>query len=139
VRTDDPDGDNTFGNLFSSAKNPYLKESDWGWPIDPLRLKITLNNINDRYQILLFLVESGLGAKDYPDENLTVEDDYRIKYLRDHIQAMKNDITINGVEILGHTVWVALDVITAGLGEMSKRYGFIYIDQDNYGNGSKKD
>lgn len=87
----------------------------------------------------MFLVESGLGAKDYPDENLNVEDDYRIKYLRDHIQVMKNDITINGVEILGHTVWVALDVITAGLGEMSKRYGFIYIDQDNYGNGSKKD
>lgn len=138
VRVDDPDGDNASGNLFSSAKNPYLKESEWGWPIDPLGLRITLNNIYDRYQIPLFLVENGLGAKDYPDENLNVEDDYRINYLQDHIQAMKDSILIDGVDILGYTVWTALDVISAGSGQMAKRYGLVYVDQDEYGNGSKK-
>ena len=84
------------GNLFKSAKNPYLTFSDWGWPIDPLGFRITLNQIYDRYQKPLFVVENGLGAVDIPDENGYVEDDYRISYLRDHIRAMKAAVEEDG-------------------------------------------
>ena len=89
------------GNIFSSAKNPYLKYSEWGWPIDPEGLRITLNQVYDRYRKPLFIVENGLGAVDTPDENGYVEDDYRIDYLRDHIQAMKDAVEIDGVDLMG--------------------------------------
>ncbi len=117
------------GNLFQSARNPYLTYSDWGWPIDPLGLRITLNQIYDRYQKPLFVVENGLGALDVPAADGTVEDDYRIAYLRDHIRAMKAAVEEDGVELLGYTTWAPIDLISAGTGEMKKRYGFIYVDK----------
>ncbi|MDO4266987.1 MAG: 6-phospho-beta-glucosidase [Eubacteriales bacterium] len=124
------------GNLFKSAKNPYLEFSQWGWPIDPLGLRITLNQVYDRYQKPLFIVENGLGAKDEPDENGYVEDDYRIRYLRSHIRAMKAAVEEDGIDLMGYTAWAPIDLISAGTGEMKKRYGFIYVDKNEDGTGS---
>ena len=127
-----------IGNAFKGVKNPYLKASQWGWQIDPLGLRITMNELYDRYQKPLFIVENGLGAKDEPDENGYVEDDYRIDYLRAHIKAMKAAIEEDGVELWGYTTWGPIDLVSASTGEMSKRYGFIYVDKDDAGNGSLK-
>lgn len=124
------------GNLFKSAKNPYLTFSDWGWPIDPLGFRITLNQIYDRYQKPLFVVENGLGAVDTPDENGYVEDDYRISYLRDHIRAMRDAVEEDGVDLMGYTSWAPVDLISAGSGEMRKRYGFVYVDKQEDGRGT---
>ncbi|TWT16739.1 6-phospho-beta-glucosidase [Streptococcus sp. sy010] len=128
----------TAGNIFASIKNPYLTESEWGWQIDPLGLRITLNTIWDRYQKPMFIVENGLGAVDSPDETGYVADDYRIDYLREHIKAMNDAINQDGVELWGYTTWGCIDLVSAGTGEMKKRYGFIYVDRDNEGNGSLK-
>lgn len=125
-------------NLIKTVDNPYLEKTEWGWQIDPLGFRITINDIYDRYQKPLFVVENGLGAKDSPDENGYVEDDYRIDYLRDHIKAMKDAVEIDGADILGYTTWGPIDLVSAGTGEMSKRYGFIYVDRDDYGNGTLK-
>ena len=127
----------TEGNVFASLKNPYLETSQWGWQIDPLGLRITLNELYDRYQKPLFIVENGLGAKDEL-VNGTVEDDYRIDYLKEHIKAMKAAIEEDGVELLGYTAWGCIDLISASTGEMSKRYGMIYVDRDDQGNGTFK-
>lgn len=126
------------GNLFASAKNPYLSYSQWGWPIDPLGLRITLNQVYDRYQKPLFIVENGLGALDQPDENGWVEDDYRIDYLRKHICAMMDAVELDGVDLMGYTSWAPIDLVSAGTGQMKKRYGFIYVDLDDEGNGTGK-
>ncbi|WP_438832896.1 6-phospho-beta-glucosidase [Streptococcus pluranimalium] len=120
------------------VKNTYVKASDWDWQIDPLALRITLNTIWDRYQKPMFIVENGLGAVDTPDENGYVEDDYRIDYLRSHIETMNQAINEDGVELLGYTTWGPIDLVSAGTGEMKKRYGFIYVDLDNQGNGTLK-
>ena len=125
----------TAGNIFATLKNPYLKASEWGWQIDPLGLRITMNSLYDRYQKPLFIVENGLGAKDEL-VNGTVEDDYRIDYLKQHIQALKDAVEIDGVDLLGYTSWGPIDIVSASTGEMSKRYGFIYVDKDDAGNGS---
>ena len=130
--------DETQGNIFASIKNPYLSSSEWGWQIDPLGLRITLNTIWDRYQKPMFIVENGLGAIDKPDKNGYVEDDYRIDYLREHIKAMNAAINEDGVQLLGYTTWGCIDLVSAGTGEMKKRYGFIYVDRDNAGNGTLK-
>ena len=130
--------DKTAGNIFASLKNPYLEASEWGWQIDPLGLRITLNTIWDRYQKPMFIVENGLGAVDTPDENGYVEDDYRIDYLREHVKAMNDAINVDGVELLGYTTWGCIDLVSAGTGEMKKRYGFIYVDRDNEGKGTLK-
>ena len=128
------------GNIFASLKNPYLKASEWGWPIDPMGLRITLNALYDRYRKPLFVVENGLGAVDelVEGENgeMTVIDDYRIEYMRDHIKAMRDAVTEDGVDLLGYTMWGPIDLVSAGTGEMKKRYGFIYVDRDNDGNGT---
>ena len=124
------------GNLFRSVKNPYLKFSEWGWPIDPLGLRITLNQVYDRYQKPLFIVENGLGAVDTPDENGYVEDDYRIDYLREHIRAMKAAVEEDRVDLIGYTSWGPIDLISASTGEMKKRYGFIYVDKQEDGSGT---
>lgn len=137
VRSDD-NSDVAEGNLFASAKNPYLSYSQWGWPIDPLGLRITLNHIYDRYEKPLFIVENGLGAKDVINENGEIEDYYRINYLREHIKAMRDAVNLDGVELLGYTTWGPIDLVSAGSGEMEKRYGFIYVDRDNHGNGTLK-
>ena len=128
----------TIGNAFKGVKNPYLASSQWGWQIDPLGLRITMNDLYDRYQKPLFIVENGLGAKDEVDENGYVEDDYRIDYLRAHIKAMKDAVELDGIDLLGYTTWGPIDLVSAGTGEMSKRYGFIYVDRDDYGNGTLK-
>ena len=121
-------------NIFHSIDNPYLEKSEWGWAIDPIGLRVTLNQIYDRYQKPLFIVENGLGANDTL-ENGEVNDDYRIKYLRDHIEQMIKAVN-DGVELMGYTTWGPIDLVSAGSGEMKKRYGFIYVDRDNYGNGT---
>lgn len=125
----------TSGNIFKSLKNPHLKASEWGWQIDPLGLRITMNALYDRYQKPLFIVENGLGAVDVV-ENGQVHDQYRIEYLKEHIAALKQAIEEDGVELLGYTTWGCIDLVSAGTGEMKKRYGFIYVDRDNEGHGS---
>lgn len=129
-----------IGNAFKGTKNPYLKSSQWGWQIDPLGLRITMNTLYDRYQKPLFIVENGLGAKDelIPDGkgSYTVEDDYRIEYLKAHIEAFKAAVEEDGVDLLGYTPWGCIDLVSASTGEMSKRYGFIYVDRADDGSGS---
>ncbi|HET6785804.1 MAG TPA: 6-phospho-beta-glucosidase [Erysipelotrichaceae bacterium] len=126
----------TAGNIFASLKNPHLKASEWGWQIDPLGLRITMNAMYDRYQKPLFIVENGLGAKDVMTENGEVIDDYRIEYLKAHIQSFMDAVELDGIELWGYTPWGCIDLVSAGTGEMSKRYGFIYVDRDDAGNGT---
>ena len=130
------DAARTEGNAFAGAKNPYLKESQWGWAIDPLGFRITLNDLYDRYQKPLFVVENGLGARDVVEEDGSINDDYRIDYLRKHIEVMRDAVTEDGIDLLGYTTWGPIDLVSAGTGEMSKRYGFIYVDRDDAGNGT---
>lgn len=122
-------------NVVKSLKNPYLTASEWGWVIDPLGLRITMNTLYDRYQKPLFIVENGLGAKDVVEADGSIHDDYRIEYLREHIKAMK-DAMEDGVELMGYTAWGCIDLVAASTGEMSKRYGFIYVDKQDNGEGN---
>lgn len=135
VTEDRPDADEIAGKLDSPIKNPYLELSEWGWPVDPIGFRITMNKMYDRYQIPLFPVENGLGARDEVSEDGKVHDGYRIEYLREHIRAMEEAVK-DGVEILGYTTWGCIDLISCGTSQMSKRYGFIYVDQDDEGNGT---
>ena len=125
----------TAGNVFGSVSNPYLSASEWGWTIDPKGFRITANQLHDRYQKPLFVVENGLGAADEPDDDGTIQDDYRIDYLQHHLAEMREAIE-DGVEIIGYTSWGPIDIVSASSGEMRKRYGYIYTDRDNEGNGS---
>ncbi len=136
VSSDPKVNEKTEGTIFASVKNPYLKESEWGWQIDPLGLRITMNSLYDRYQKPLFIVENGLGAIDVPDASGYVVDDYRIEYLAAHLEAMKDAVELDGVDLMGYTTWGCIDLVSAGTGEMKKRYGFIYVDRDNEGNGT---
>ena len=138
VAADRQDGDTTEGNMLNAIRNPYLKMSDWGWTIDPIGLRIALNNLYDRYQIPLFVVENGFGAQDIVEADGSIHDDYRIDYLRQHIQAMKDAVLLDGVDCIGYTVWGCIDLISMGTGEMKKRYGMIYVDRDNNGGGTLK-
>ena len=124
------------GNAFRGVKNPYLQASQWGWAIDPMGLRITMNDLYDRYQKPLFIVENGLGARDVVEPDGTINDDYRIDYLRAHIEAMRDAIIEDGVDLLGYTTWGPIDLVSASTGEMSKRYGFIYVDRDDAGEGT---
>lgn len=134
----DPSVDNNqSGNMsFNGVKNPYLKETEWGWLIDPLGLRIAMNELYERYQKPLFIVENGLGAEDVLNEDKTVHDRYRIEYLREHIKAMKAAVEEDGVDLLGYTTWGCIDLVSASTGEMHKRYGFIYVDYQDDGSGS---
>ncbi|QDP39198.1 glycoside hydrolase family 1 protein [Radiobacillus deserti] len=123
------------GNLIGGVKNPFLKASDWGWEIDPIGLRIALNELYGRYQVPLFVVENGLGAYDKVEEDGSINDDYRINYLREHIKAMGEAVD-DGVELMGYTAWGCIDLVSASSGEMSKRYGFIYVDRHDDGSGS---
>lgn len=131
----DPNQEEIGGNLVMGLKNPYLKSSDWGWQIDPKGLRWVLNNIYNRYQIPVMVVENGLGAVDVIEEDGSINDDYRIDYLREHIKQMKEAIA-DGVNLIGYTPWGCIDLVSASTGEMKKRYGFIYVDKDNEGNGT---
>ena len=128
-------GEESSGNIVGGLKNPYLKASDWGWPIDPDGLRWTLNEIYGRYQIPLMVVENGLGAFDKPDENGKINDSYRIDYLRAHIEAMREAVG-DGVDLLGYTCWGCIDLVSASTGEMAKRYGLIYVDKHDDGSGN---
>ena len=126
------------GNLYTGYTNPYLKTTDWGWQIDPIGLRISLNNLYDRYQLPLFIVENGLGAVDTVEEDGSINDDYRIAYMQNHIAEMKKAVEIDGVDLMGYTPWGCIDLVSAGTGEMKKRYGFIYVDVDDLGQGTFK-
>ena len=125
------------GNMQKGVINNYLKTSEWGWQIDPLGLRITLNNLYDRYKKPLFIVENGLGALDTLTEDMKVHDDYRIEYIKQHLLEVYNAIE-DGVDLLGYLSWGPIDIISASTAEMSKRYGYIYVDKDNKVNGSLK-
>lgn len=131
VEGSQPDGE--FGHTI---RNPYVQASDWGWQIDPVGLRYSLNVLYERYNIPLFIVENGLGARDVVEEDGTINDDYRIQYFRDHITEMKKAVELDGVDLMGYTPWGCIDLVSAGTGEMEKRYGFIYVDKDNEGNGT---
>ena len=123
------------GNILSMVPNPHLQSSEWGWQIDPVGLRTLLNLLWDRYQKPLFIVENGLGAKDVPDAGGIVQDDYRISYLNDHLVQVREAID-DGVEVMGYTSWGPIDLVSASKAELSKRYGFIYVDRDDTGEGS---
>ena len=123
------------GNFAAGAKNPYLQYSDWGWAFDPQGLRYYLEMIYDRYERPLMVVENGLGAFDTVEADGNIHDSYRIDYLREHIMEMSKAID-NGVNLIGYTTWGCIDLVSAGTGEMRKRYGFIYVDKDDAGNGT---
>ena len=128
-----------LGNLLGGVPNPTLKASDWGWQIDPKGLRYVLNMFYDRYQKPLFIVENGLGAVDVLNEdengNKTVEDDYRIQYLKDHLIQVGEAVQ-DGVEIMGYTSWGCIDDVSASTAELKKRYGYIYVDRNDDGTGT---
>lgn len=123
------------GNAVTTLRNPYLDITAWGRQIDPVGLRITMNDLYDRYQKPLFVVENGLGCEDIPEADGSICDDYRIDYTRRHIQQMEEAMK-DGVECMGYLPWGTIDLISAGGGEMKKRYGFIYVDKDNQGHGT---
>ena len=124
------------GGIIKTVDNPYLKSTKWGWAIDPLGLRISLNRLYDRYHLPLMIVEYGYGAYDRVDETGEITDNDRIAYFREHIEAMSDAIVMDGVELWGYTPWGCIDLVSASTGEMEKRYGFIYVDKDNQGRGT---
>ncbi len=134
-KKDKTEKEKVIGNILGGVKNPFLKASEWGWQIDPIGLRISLNELYDRYQIPLFVVENGLGARDEIDQDGSINDDYRIDYLREHIKAIAEAIE-DGVEVMGFTSWGCIDLVSASTGEFSKRYGFIYVDKHDDGRGT---
>lgn len=127
--------DKSGGNLFGGVANEYLETSEWGWQVDAVGLRYTLNQIYSRYEIPVMVVENGLGAVDKVESDGSIHDDYRIDYLAQHIQEMGKAID-DGVDLIGYTSWGCIDLISVGTGEMSKRYGFIYVDRDDEGKGT---
>lgn len=131
----DPNVEKATGNMTTSVVNPYLEQSEWGWSIDAVGLRISLNELYDRYHLPLFIVENGLGALDKLEEDGKVHDSYRIAYLRKHIAAFKEAVEMDGVDLMGYTPWSAVDLVSAGSGEIRKRYGFVYVDKYDDGTG----
>jgi 6-phospho-beta-glucosidase len=125
----------TAGN--TGLTNPHLKTSPWGWQIDPIGLRVVCNEISDRYEKPLFIVENGLGTTDHVEQDGSINDQYRIDYIRDHLIQV-NEAIKEGCDIIGYTYWGCIDLVSAGTGEMKKRYGFIYVDRENDGSGSLK-
>jgi 6-phospho-beta-glucosidase len=123
-------------NVVGGDPNPYLPTTSWGWPIDPLGLRYCLNELYDRYEKPLFVVENGMGAADEIGPDGTIDDDYRIEYLTDHLRALMDAVEIDHVECLGYTMWGLIDLVSLSTGEMKKRYGTVYVDMDDKGNGS---
>lgn len=124
-------------NHKRSAKNTYLKENDWGWSSDPIGLRYTLNALYERYQKPMMIVENGSGAFDELTEDNKIHDPYRVAYYKAHIEQMKEAIH-DGVDLIAYHPWGPIDIVSCSSSEMSKRYGFIYVDIDDYGKGSKK-
>ena len=137
VRADAKDtGELAVGGNQHSVANPYLKVSDWGWAIAPIGLRYALNILYERYGNPLFIVENGLGAYDRLEPDKTCDDSYRIAFLRAHIEQMKKAVEYDGVDLMGYTPWGCIDVVSFTTGELSKRYGFIYVDLNDDGSGS---
>ncbi|HAB49907.1 MAG TPA: 6-phospho-beta-glucosidase [Lactobacillus sp.] len=128
----------TNGGMENAVENPYIKSSDWGWAIDPVGLRYTLNNLYERYQKPLFIVENGFGAVDQLEADGTIHDQARIDYLTAHIKEMQKAVDYDGVELMGYTPWGIIDLVSFTTGEMKKRYGMIYVDRDNEGKGTMK-
>ena len=135
VSTTEQGWEKTSGNLIMANKNPYLETSEWGWQKDPVGLRITLNQVYDRYQLPVFIAENGLGAVDRVEADGSIHDPYRIDYLKAHIQQMKEAVK-DGVDLIGYTMWGFIDLVSCGSMEMSKRYGVIYVDLDDAGHGT---
>ncbi|WP_227136621.1 glycoside hydrolase family 1 protein [Kosakonia radicincitans] len=135
VTTDDALNQQARGNILSMVQNPHLASSEWGWQIDPVGLRTLLNMLWDRWQKPLFIVENGLGAKDKVEADGSINDDYRITYLNDHLVQVREAID-DGVEVMGYTSWGPIDLVSASKAEISKRYGFIYVDRDDNSNGT---
>ncbi|QLB15636.1 beta-glucosidase [Mannheimia granulomatis] len=131
------DKEKTAGNTVLGTKNPYLTSTEWGWQIDPLGLKISLIELYDRYRKPLMIVENGMGTKDILTAEGKIHDQYRIQYFQQHFEFMIEAVK-EGVELIGYTSWAPIDLISASTSQMSKRYGFIYVDQDDFGNGTLK-
>ena len=127
----------TAGNMSRTVVNLHLEKSEWGWMIDPVGFRFTLNRLYNRYHKPILVVENGLGAKDVLEDG-QVHDPYRIDYFRKHIDAMADAIDIDGVDVMGYTPWGCIDLISCSTGQMSKRYGFIYVDVDDAGSGTLK-
>ena len=136
-RTESSDSslEQTSGNTIMGVKNPYLPSTDWGWQIDPVGLKISLLELQDRYNVPLIIVENGMGAKDEVTSDGKIHDSYRISYLRQHIREIMEAVDL-GVNLFGYTSWAPIDLISVSTSQMSKRYGYIYVDQDDLGAGS---
>lgn len=132
--TTQKDAAQVSGNIMGGAKNPYLKATDWNWQIDPVGLRYTLNHIYDRYHVPIMITENGIGARDTFEDG-KIHDPYRIEYLKQHIEQMRLAID-DGVDLIGYTPWTAIDVVSVSTGEMGKRYGFIYVDCDDNGQGT---
>ena len=135
IVTADPARQERIGSFIRTLHNPYLETSDFGWQIDPTALRISLNELRDRFHLPIYIVENGLGAFEELGEDKTVHDDYRISYLRTHIEAIAQAID-DGVDVIGYTPWGCIDLVSCSLVSMSKRYGFVYVDADDEGNGS---
>ena len=137
VTADEDLNEKVVGNILDMVPNPHLASSEWGWQIDPVGLRTLLNFLWDRYQKPLFIVENGLGAKDTVAEDGSISDDYRIAYLNDHLVQVREAIE-DGVDVMGYTSWGPIDLVSASKAEISKRYGYIYVDRDDNGQGSLK-
>lgn len=129
-------GNDSGGNFMMGVTNPYVKTNAWGWATDPACLRLACNTLYYRYNKPIWIVENGIGWSDVLEEDKTVHDDYRIDYLRQNIQSMDDAINKDGVNLMGYTMWGCIDLVSAGTGEMRKRYGFVYVDRDDEGNGS---
>lgn len=138
ITTHSEKNNKSHGNLVIGIKNPYLKESEWGWGTDPYVLRFALNTLWDRYHKPLWIVENGLGARDKISADGKIHDPYRIDYLQKNIKSMKEAVDLDGIDVMGYEMWGCIDLVSAGTGQMSKRYGFVYVDRDDKGNGSMK-
>ena len=138
VVTTRTDVEKSDGNGVATVRNPYVKASAWDWPIDPVGLRITMNELWDRYQKPLFVVENGLGVEDVVEPDGSIHDRERIEYLREHIVQMKRAMDEDGIDVIGYLPWGCIDLVSSGTGEMKKRYGFVYVDMDDEGRGTLK-
>lgn len=136
TQTTHDEGDGVGGNFIMGIKNPYLQTNAWGWATDPACLRLALNTLYDRYHKPLWIVENGIGWDDKKEADGSVHDSYRIEYLRQNIKSMDEAVNLDGVDLIGYTMWGCIDLVSAGTGEMKKRYGFVYVDRDDVGNGT---
>ena len=124
------------GNFSMGVKNPYLETNAWGWATDPACLRLSCNTLYGRYQKPVWIVENGIGWTDVLEDDGSVHDDYRIDYLKKNLRSLRDAIEIDGVDVMGYCMWGCIDLVSASTGEMKKRYGFVYVDADDEGNGS---